>query len=95
MIAGGLCMASMDGMAKTLILRIPVAQIAWLRSVSQTILVGAGRILTGHTLFLSNYMKLHVLRGFRSTTRSYLFFWKLSIYILPTPLRSHNWYQLW
>ena len=49
MIAGGLCMASMDVMAKTLGPRIPVAQIVWLRFVSQVVLIGGGLILTGQS----------------------------------------------
>ena len=81
MVAGVFCMASMDVMAKTLGLSIPVAQIVWLRFVSQTILVGVGLILTGQKLFLSNHIKLHVLRGFASTASSYLFF--LGIIYMP------------
>ena len=81
MVAGVLCMTSMDVMAKTLGLRIPVAQIVWLRFVSQAILVGAGLILTRHTLFSSRHIKLHVLRGFATTTSSYLFF--LGIIYMP------------
>ena len=46
MIAGVLCMASMDIIAKTLGPRIPVAQIVWLRIVSQAVLIGEGLILT-------------------------------------------------
>ena len=95
MVAGVFCMASMDVMAKTLGLSIPVAQIVWLRFVSQTILVGAGLILTGQKLFLSNHIKVHVLRGFASTASSYLFFLELSICLWPTPQRSYNWCQLW
>ena len=49
MIAGGLCMASMDVMAKTLGPHIPVAQIVWLRFVSQAVLLGGGLILTGQS----------------------------------------------
>jgi drug/metabolite transporter (DMT)-like permease len=81
MVAGVLCMASMDVMAKTLGLRIPVAQIIWLRFVSQAILVGAGLSLIRHTLFSSSHIKLHVLRGFATTTSSYLFY--LGIIYMP------------
>ena len=49
MIAGVLCMASMDVMAKTLGQRIPMAQIVWLRFVSQAVLIGGGLILTGQS----------------------------------------------
>ena len=49
MIAGGLCMASMDVMAKTLGQSIPMAQIVWLRFVSQAVLIGGGLILTGQS----------------------------------------------
>ena len=49
MIAGVLCMASMDIIAKTLGPRIPVAQIIWLRFVSQAVLIGGGLILTGQS----------------------------------------------
>ena len=49
MIAGGLCMASMDVMAKTLGPGIPVPQIVWLRFVSQAVLLGGGLILTGQS----------------------------------------------
>ena len=49
MVAGVLCMASMDVMAKTIGLRIPVAQIVWLRFVSQAVLIGGGLILTGQS----------------------------------------------
>jgi drug/metabolite transporter (DMT)-like permease len=58
-----------------------VAKIIWLRFVSQAILVGAGLILTRHTLFVSSYIELHVLRGFTTTTSSYLFF--LAIIYMP------------
>ena len=49
MIAGVLCMASMDVMAKTLGQRIQMAQIVWLRFVSQAVLLGGGLILTGQS----------------------------------------------
>ena len=49
MIAGLLCMASMDVMAKTLGQSIPMAQIVWLRFVSQAVLIGGGLILTGQS----------------------------------------------
>ena len=49
MIAEGLCMASMDVMAKTLGQSIPMAQIVWLRFVSQAVLIGGGLILTGQS----------------------------------------------
>ena len=58
-----------------------MAKIIWLRFVSQAILVGAGLILTRHTLFVSSYIELHVLRGFTTTTSSYLFF--LAIIYMP------------
>ena len=48
-IAGVLCMASIDVMAKTLGQSIPMAQIVWLRFVSQAVLIGGGLILTGHS----------------------------------------------
>ena len=49
MIAEVLCMASMDAMAKTLDQSIPMAQIVWLRFVSQAVLIGGGLILTGQS----------------------------------------------
>ena len=49
MIAGVLFLASMDVMAKTLGPRIPVAQIVWLRIVSQAVLIGEGPSLTGQS----------------------------------------------
>ena len=49
MIARLLCMASMDVMAKTLGQSIPMAQIVWLRFVSQAVLIGGGLILTGQS----------------------------------------------
>ena len=49
MIAGVLCMVSMEVIAKTLGPRIPVAQIVWLRFVSQAVLLGGGLILTGQS----------------------------------------------
>ena len=49
MIAGALCMASMDVMVKTLGQRIPMAQIVWLRFVLQAVLIGGGLILTGQS----------------------------------------------
>ena len=53
MILGVLCMASMDVMAKTLGHRVPVAQIVWLRFVSQAILIGAFLIISGQSLLSS------------------------------------------
>ena len=49
-IAGGLCMASMDVMAKTLGQSIPTAQIVWLWFVSQAVLIGGGLVLTGQVI---------------------------------------------
>ena len=49
MIAGVLCMVSMEVIAKTLGPRIPVAPIVWLRFVSQAVLLGGGLILTGQS----------------------------------------------
>ena len=49
MVAGVLCMASMDVMAKTLGPRIPVAQIVWLRFVWQAVLISGGLILPGQS----------------------------------------------
>ena len=81
MILGVLCMASMDVMAKTLGHRVPVAQIVWLRFVSQAILIGAFLIISGQSLLSSNHFRLHALRGFATTTSSYLFF--LAVIYLP------------
>ena len=50
MIAEGLCMASMDVMAKTLGQSIPMAQIVWLWFVSQAVLIGGGLVLTGQVI---------------------------------------------
>ena len=49
-IAGGLCMVSMDVMAKILGQRIPMAQIVWLWFVSQAVLIGGGLVLTGQVI---------------------------------------------
>ena len=81
MVAGVLCMASMDVMAKTLGLRIPLAQIVWLRFVSQAVLIGGVLIFTGQKLFPAKHIKLHVLRGFATTTSSHFFF--LGIIYMP------------
>ena len=51
MVAGVFCMASMDVMAKILGHSIPVAQIVWLRFVSQALLVGGGLIIARRALF--------------------------------------------
>ena len=45
MVAGVFCMASMDVMTKILGHSIPVAQIVWLRFVSQALLVGVGLLI--------------------------------------------------
>ena len=50
MISGGLCMASMDVMAKTVGRSIPMAQIVWLWFVSQAVLIGGGLVLTGQVI---------------------------------------------
>ena len=50
MISGGLCMASIDVMAKTLGQSIPMAQIVWLWFVSQAVLIGGGLVLTGQVI---------------------------------------------
>ena len=79
MVAGVFCMASMDVMAKTLGHSIPVAQIVWLRFVSQALVVGAGLLIARRALFTSAHTKLHMLRGLATTFSSYMFFWVLSI----------------
>ena len=81
MVAGVFCMASMDVMAKTLGHSIPVAQIVWLRFVSQALLVGGGLIIARRALFTSAHIKLHMLRGLATTFSSYMFF--LGIIYLP------------
>ncbi len=81
MVAGVFCMASMDAMIKILGHSIPVAQIVWLRFVSQALLVGAGLLIARRTLFTSAHTKLHMLRGLATTFSSYLFF--LGIIYLP------------
>jgi drug/metabolite transporter (DMT)-like permease len=81
MVAGVFCMASMDVMAKILGHSIPVAQIVWLRFVSQALLVGGGLIIARRALFTSAHIKLHMLRGLATTFSSYMFF--LSIIYLP------------
>lgn len=81
MVAGVFCMASMDVMAKILGHSIPVAQIVWLRFVSQALLVGGGLIIARHGLFTSAHIKLHMLRGLATTFSSYMFF--LGIIYLP------------
>ena len=74
MVAGVFCMASMDVMAKTLGHSIPVAQIVWLRFVSQALVVGAGFLIARRALFTSAHTKLHMLRGLATTFSSYMFF---------------------
>ena len=81
MLAGVFCMASMDVMAKILGHSIPVAQIVWLRFVSQALLVGGGLIIARRALFTSAHIKLHMLRGLATTFSSYMFF--LGIIYLP------------
>ena len=81
MVAGVFCMASMDVMAKILGHSFPVAQIVWLRFVSQAILVGGGLIIARRALFTSAHIKLHMLRGLATTFSSYMFF--LGIIYLP------------
>ena len=81
MVAGVFCMASMDVMAKILGHSIPVAQIVWLRFVSQALLVGGGLIIARRGLFTSAHIKLHMLRGLATTFSSYMFF--LGIIYLP------------
>ena len=81
MVAGVFCMASMDVMAKILGHSIPVAQIVWLRFVSQAVLVGGGLIIARRELFTSAHIKLHMLRGLATTFSSYMFF--LGIIYLP------------
>ena len=81
MVAGVFCMASMDVMAKILGHSIPVAQIVWLRFVSQALLVGGGLIIARRALFTSARIKLHMLRGLATTFSSYMFF--LCIIYLP------------
>lgn len=81
MVAGVFCMASMDVMAKTLGHSIPVAQIVWLRFVSQALVVGAGLLIARRALFTSAHTKLHMLRGLATTFSSYMFF--LGIIYLP------------
>ena len=81
MVAGVFCMALMDVMAKTLGHSIPVAQIVWLRFVSQALVVGAGLLIARRALFTSAHTKLHMLRGMATTFSSYMFF--LGIIYLP------------
>ena len=81
MLAGVFCMASMDVMAKILGHSIPVAQIVWLRFVSQALLIGGGLIIARRALFISAHIKLHMLRGLATTFSSYMFF--LGIIYLP------------
>ena len=81
MVVGVFCMTSMDVMAKILGHSIPVAQIVWLRFVSQALLVGGGLIIARHGLFTSAHIKLHMLRGLATTFSSYMFF--LGIIYLP------------
>ena len=81
MVAGVFCMASMDVMAKILGHSIPVAQIVWLRFVSQALLVGGGLIIARRPIFTSAHIKLHMLRGLATTFSSYMFF--LGIIYLP------------
>jgi drug/metabolite transporter (DMT)-like permease len=81
MVVGVFCMTSMDVMAKILGHSIPVAQIVWLRFVSQALLVGGGLIIARRALFTSAHIKLHMLRGLATTFSSYMFF--LGIIYLP------------
>ena len=74
MVAGVFCMASMDVMTKILGHSIPVAQIVWLRFVSQALLVGAGLLIARHPVFTSAHIKLHMVRGLATTFSSYMFF---------------------
>jgi len=81
MVAGVFCMASMDVMTKILGHSIPVAQIVWLRFVSQALLVGAGLVIARRPVFTSTHIKLHMLRGLATTFSSYMFF--MGILYLP------------
>ena len=81
MILGVLSMALMDVMAKILGHNVPVAQIVWLRFLSQAILIGTFLAIYGRLFLRSNYFNLHALRGFATTTSSYLFF--LAVIYLP------------
>ena len=81
MVAGVFCMASMDVMTKILGHSIPVAQIVWLRFVSQALLVGAGLLVARRPVFTSAHLKLHMLRGLATTFSSYMFF--MGIIYLP------------
>ena len=81
MVAGVFCMASMDVMTKILGHSIPVAQIVWLRFVSQALLVGAGLLIARRPVFTSAHLKLHMLRGLATTFSSYMFF--MGILYLP------------
>ena len=81
MVAGVFCMASMDVMTKILGHSIPVAQIIWLRFVSQALLVGAGLLVARRPVFTSSHLKLHMLRGLATTFSSYMFF--MGIIYLP------------
>ena len=74
MVAGVFCMVSMDVMTKILGHSIPVAQIVWLRFVSQALLVGAGLLIARHPVFTSAHIKLHMVRGLATTFSSYMFF---------------------
>jgi drug/metabolite transporter (DMT)-like permease len=58
-----------------------VAQIVWLRFVSQALLVGGGLIMARRALLTSAHIKLHMLRGLATTFSSYMFF--LGIIYLP------------
>ena len=81
MVAGVFCMASMDVMIKILGHSIPVAQIVWLRFLSQALLVGAGLLIARRTLLTNAHTKLHTFRGLATTFSSYMFF--LGIIYLP------------
>ena len=51
-----------------------MAQIVWLRFVSQALVVGAGLLIARRALFTSAHTKLHMLRGLATTFSSYMFF---------------------
>ena len=81
MVAGVFCMASMDVMAKILGHSIPVAQIVWLRFVSQALLVGGGLIIARRAAFHQRAYQAAYAARIGHDFSSYMFF--LGIIYLP------------
>ena len=86
MVAGVFCMASMDVMAKILGHSIPVAQIVWLRFVSQALLVGGGLIIARRALFTARISSCICCADWPRLLAATCFFWVLSICRWPMPL---------